>query len=84
MRESDSATERRQRRPHGIPYGAIGLCLALVLSVAGIAWAAGLDESGVEVAPSGADTLRPVATPATVPAPRPAGLPGPDPRSRPR
>ncbi|MCK7625225.1 hypothetical protein MUU72_19295 [Streptomyces sp. RS10V-4] len=81
MRESGSAGGRQRR----VPYGAIGLCLALALSIAGIAWTAGLDESGVEVAPpGGAGTFPPATTPAPAPSPHPAGLPGPSPRSRPQ
>ncbi|MEU7641678.1 hypothetical protein ACFXPZ_07170 [Streptomyces sp. NPDC059101] len=69
MRESGSARDGRRC----VPLGAIGLTLALAASVAGIAWAVGLDETGVEVAPPSSDTLRPAAT--TAPAPAPAGFP---------
>ncbi|PNE40981.1 MULTISPECIES: hypothetical protein [Streptomyces] len=59
--------EREGRRR--IPFGAIGLTLALACSIAGIVWTAGLDETGVEVAPPSGDTLRPAATPAPPPSP---------------
>ncbi|MGG2464660.1 hypothetical protein ACO0M4_33705 [Streptomyces sp. RGM 3693] len=65
MRESGSARDGRRCAP----LGALGLALALAASVAGIAWAVGLDETGVEVAPPGIDTLRPAATPAPAPSP---------------
>ncbi|GAA2653154.1 hypothetical protein [Streptomyces lunalinharesii] len=70
MRESGKPPERRRR----VPLGAIGLVLALAVSVAGVAWAAGLDETGVEVAPSSGDSGGAAATPAP---PRPAAPAGP-------
>ncbi|MEE6264383.1 MULTISPECIES: hypothetical protein [Streptomyces] len=71
MRESGNPSERRR-----VPLGAIALVLALAVSVAGVAWAAGLDETGVEVAPSSGDAGGAAATPGPA-TPRPAAPPRP-------
>ncbi|MFE6686843.1 hypothetical protein ACFVFQ_10240 [Streptomyces sp. NPDC057743] len=60
MQDSDGP-QRWHRR---IPFGAIGLALAFIVSIAGITWAVDLDETGVEVAPPSADTHHPAGSPA--------------------
>ncbi|WP_369355849.1 hypothetical protein [Streptomyces sp. cg2] len=62
-----------------IPFGGIGLALALAVSVTGVAWTAGLDETGVEVAPPSTDPLHhPSAAPAPPRATAPSPSPSPD------
>ncbi|WP_438489338.1 hypothetical protein [Streptomyces sp. S186] len=57
-----------------IPFEGIGLVFALAVSVTGIVWTAGSDETGVEVAPSSTHTLHhhPSATPTPTPTRAPA------------
>ncbi|MYT34053.1 MULTISPECIES: hypothetical protein [unclassified Streptomyces] len=59
-----------------IPFEGIGLVFALAVSVTGIVWTAGVDETGVEVAPSSPHTLR---HPSAAPAPPRAPAPTPSP-----